>query len=126
MIVQKINQEDEDFWQLMGRHFASAKVKRDLGVAMSSDESYTWLLAMEKGRVVGFCAIVPVKDYEQIKHLYSIDGDAAVLSKILKVVAKGKQPKRAIVSPEELPVWESQGFTKTGKLKGRYIEVERA
>lgn len=61
MIIQKFNQEDPDFWLLMGRNFASASIRKELGVSMSSDESYSWLLAMEEGKVVGFCAIAPSK-----------------------------------------------------------------
>jgi hypothetical protein len=124
MIVEKMTQLDEGFWALMGPFFASAKVKRDLGVAMSSDENYKWILAFLKGQVVGFVTIVPGKDCEHVKHLYSVDSDHAVLTNLLKAATKTNPLKLAIVAPEELPIWEAHGFSKTGKTKGRYFEVK--
>lgn len=124
MIIEKMSQSDEGFWILMGPFFASAKVKRDLGIAMSSDESYRWIIALEKGEMVGFVAIVPGKGCEQVKHLYSTNSDSAVLAKLLKAATKTKQRKLATVLPEDLPLWEAHGFINTGKTKGRYVEVQ--
>jgi hypothetical protein len=47
-----------------------------------------------------------------------------VLAKLLEAATKTKSLKKAIVSSEELPIWEAHGFSNTGKTKGRYFEVK--
>jgi hypothetical protein len=130
MIIQKFNQEDEDFWRLMGRYFASAKIKRDLGISMSSDESYVWFLALDKGSVVGFCAIVPSKSCCELKHdyVFSDRGGAThqkVVSEALKYAIKTKsldKPIKSTVRFSELSFYETLGFLKVSD-KGQYVVV---
>jgi predicted N-acetyltransferase YhbS len=137
MIIQKINQNEEDFWKLMGPFFASAKVKRDLGVAMSSDESYTWLLVMEKGQVAGFCAIVPIKAGSfpftgagsDFRYFYVPPESAnrqRISDKLMKEALKTvkDQNLKAVILPDEKPFWESFGFVEVFR-RGKYPTMAR-
>jgi hypothetical protein len=58
LIVKTMSQDSEGFWQLMGRFFADRCVRKELGMAMSSDERYTWFVAIDGNTVLGFCAAV--------------------------------------------------------------------
>jgi hypothetical protein len=136
-VIEQMTQSDEGFWNLMGPFFASAKVKRDLGVAMSSDESYTWLLALTRGEVVGFCAIVFIKsgsfpfrgEGSDFRYFYALPEapDKNKISKKLMTEAlkltKGRNLK-AVILPEEKPFWESYGFSEVF-CRGRYPTMAR-
>jgi GNAT superfamily N-acetyltransferase len=125
VIIQKFNQEDPDFWLLMGRNFASAAIRRELGVPMSSDESYLWLLAMESGKVIGFCAIATNKKGDTIRHLYVVaeKRGQGIGGKLIKKAASTKSPKVATVSSKCLSLWSRCGFSPTGAERGQYVEV---
>ena len=57
MKIKKYDHAQRGFWQRMGPFFASASVQRELGVRMTSDDSYTWWLALdESSGVAGFAA----------------------------------------------------------------------
>lgn len=130
MIIERFNQEDPDFWQLMGRNFASSQIKRDLGIAMSSDDSYLWFLALEKGSVVGFCAIVPSKSHCELKHDYVFSDRLGathkkIVSEAVKYAAKTKalqKPIKATVKATEIDFYEMAGFSKVS-TKGQYAVV---
>lgn len=123
--VDQYNQEDDGFWDLMGRYFASAKVKRDLGIAMSSDETYIWFLAFADNDLAGFCAIVPQKSGTVLKHLYCISEVKGIDTQLIGcAVAAASKPIHATVKDEELPLYQKFEF-KEVKRRGQYIEVRR-
>lgn len=52
MKIQKMSQNDEGFWDLMGPFFASAEVQRKLKTSMLSDNAHAWFVAIEDGNVL--------------------------------------------------------------------------
>lgn len=122
--VEQFNQEDEGFWELMGRYFASAKVKRDLGIAMNSDETYQWFLAFIGDRLAGFCALSPAKTGTDLKHLYVVEGEGVETQLLGCAIAAASKPLRATVREDEFALYEKQGF-KVVKRRGQYIQIER-
>lgn len=127
MKIKEFNQEDAGFWQLMGRHFASPVIRRELGVAMSSDESYVWLLAMDGDSLVGFCAIAPQTNKASIRHLYVFPASRGkkIGTRLVSYAAKipTKTAKVATVSQQCLGIWARCGFQESGKVRGQYVEV---
>ena len=68
MKIKRYGHGEGDFWSMMGPFFASAKVRRELGGAMSSDENYTWWVAIDdNSQVAGFVA-VEIKDNKAVFH----------------------------------------------------------
>jgi len=66
---------EKDFWQIMGPCFASAEIRRHLGVPLTSDEGYVWFLAMNGVELSGFAAVKAQKNgICEFKHAY-IFGD---------------------------------------------------
>jgi N-acetylglutamate synthase-like GNAT family acetyltransferase len=123
--IERMTQSDNGFWELMGPFFASASIRRDLGIPMSSNQSYSWFLAIA-GDVVGFCATVPMADCVVIKHLYVTEkmrrqGIGGRL--INSAVASSKGRKIATISSKYLSLWSKCGFSSTGVTRGQYIKV---
>lgn len=125
--VQLFNQADKAFWEIMGPWFASAKLKRDLGIAMSSDDSYLWFIAFSDRRLVGFCAVVPRKKSAELKHLYVLSEaqSMGVETQLLGMaIASTASALKATVRKDELPHYEKQGFKVTSN-RGSYFQVAR-
>lgn len=62
-----------ELFALIGEYFASAAIRRDLGRPMSSDDSYTWIIAMDGDTVAGFSAIRLYKDMvAELVHAYTM------------------------------------------------------
>lgn len=124
MNVEKYAQSGEGFWELMGPMFASAKVKRDLGIAMSSDESYQWFLAFNGSELAGFCAVVPGKSVDYLKHLYAIDGAKVEVLLLGSAIAASTKTIQATAKESEVHHYLKQGF-KEVKQRGQYKILER-
>jgi len=58
IIIKSYSHGENDFWQLMGKYFASYQISKEMGNNIFSDSRYKWWLAIEKDVVVGFCAAI--------------------------------------------------------------------
>lgn len=124
--VQKITQSEEGFWDLMGPFFASALVKRELGVAMSSDESYTWFLAIAHGEVQGFCAVTNEKKGSRLRHVYVVPEHRhnGVATQVIGVaITSSPKPIVVTVKGSEVGFYKKFGFTLTDKKRGQYVDM---
>jgi GNAT superfamily N-acetyltransferase len=130
MKIQKMKQEDEGFWQLMGPYLVSNDVRKELGMAISSDTSYTWFLAVEDGKCIGFCAAKEINSATYFKgpglefrHRY-VDPDRrgnGIGKKLMEArlkFAEGRNVK-ATVTPDSQPTYEKLGFKKVFQ-RGQY------
>lgn len=127
--VEAFNQEDEGFWDLMGQYFASAKVKRDLGIAMSSDESYQWFLAFSGDRLAGFCAMTPEKVGSRLRHVYVLEEfrSNGVATQLIGVAISGSaKPIILTVKSEDSSLYSRFEFKPNGKARGQYIDLVKA
>lgn len=128
MKVEKMVQTDEGFWFLMGPFFASAKVKRELGIAMSSDESYTWFLALDKGEVLGFCAMTKERKGSRLRHVYVVEEHRKrkVATQVVGVaLTMSLKPISLTVKADDVSFYEKMGFSAAGKGRGSYVEMVR-
>lgn len=124
--VERYNQEDEGFWGLMGRYFASAKVKRELGVAMSSDETYSWFVAFKDGDLAGFCAMSPEKHGSRLRHVYVLPEHRSngIATQLVGVAIAGSpKPIALTVRKSEAAFYSRFEFKPNGKTRGQYIDL---
>lgn len=120
--VQKYSQSDEGFWELMGPMFASAELKKIMGVAMSSEESYTWMLASAGNNIVGFCAITPEKIGSRIRYVYA--ETEPVFTQLMGVAATlATAPVIRMEKASKAKKYDRFGLKPSGKTKGSYVEL---
>jgi len=130
MKIKVMKQDDEGFWQLMGPHLVSNAVRKELGMAISSDLSYTWFLAVEDGKCIGFCAAKEINSATYFKgpglefrHRY-VDpshrgnGVGKKLMEARLKFAEGRNVK-AVVIPDSQSTYEKLGFKKVFQ-RGQY------
>lgn len=128
MIIKTMTQDSEGFWQLMGRFFADRCVRRELGMAMSSDESYTWFVAIDGDTVLGFCAAVATRAGIEFKHRWVLpshrgQGIGRALFEA-RLDFAGDRPIKAVAVPSVQALFERHGFTKV-RQQGRYPVMKR-
>lgn len=124
--VQKYSQTDEGFWKLMGPMFASALIKRELGVAMSSDETYSWFLAFTGHQFAGFCALTPEKQGSRLRHVYALPdfrSNGVATQLIGSAIAASPKPIVLTVKGSEAGFYKRFGFQETNKKRGQYVEM---
>ena len=124
--VEQFNQEDEGFWNWMGRHFASAQIKRELGIPMSSDETYQWFLAFSGKDLAGFCAVTPERSGSRLRHVYVLpefrnSGTGKQL--IAAAITSVKKPLVVTVKADDASFYTKFEFKPNGKAKGQYIDM---
>jgi predicted N-acetyltransferase YhbS len=123
-----MSQDSEGFWELMGRFFADRGIRKELGTAMSSDERYTWFIAVEGGMVLGFCAAVSTPAGVEFKHRWVLPSrrgqgiGRTLFNARLDFV--GDRPVKAIVVPSVQALFERHGFVKV-RQQGRYPVMKR-
>lgn len=123
-----MSQDSERFWELMGRFFADRCIRKELGMAMSSDERYTWFVAIEGETVLGFCAAVNTPAGVEFKHRWVQpsrrgQGIGRALFDARLEFAKDR-PIKAIVVPSVQSLFERRGFVKV-RQQGRYPVMKR-
>jgi ribosomal protein S18 acetylase RimI-like enzyme len=126
---------NEFFWSKMGRFFASAKVRSDLGGYVTSDTRFTWWLAFDDAnQVMGFCASRRDKTGAQVYLTYdyvlpNLRGQGiycALFQARLEAVLQDANIKRlfAVCGKMSLGMYEKHGFVTYGQ-RGGYTLVER-
>lgn len=131
MKIQQYGHGELNFWQVMGPNFASAKVQRDLGVPMTSDEATTWFVAMDGETVAGFAAVRLTKSgVAELKHAYVFEPyrQQGVYAQLLDARLRfarqvGATSCRATVAPAIQQHYADAGFTET-RRQGRYVHFE--
>lgn len=132
MNIKKYEHGARGFWQRMGPFFASARVQRELGVRMASDDSYTWWLALsESGDVAGFAAAQEQKNgvvilrHAWIQPEYRENGiyEALFDRRLGDLKEDGHDRFRVTTSGNALALIKRKGFEETGG-RGSYTTLE--
>lgn len=132
MISYEIVDQGTRFYHLMGPFLVSRDVRRELGVPISSDENYRWVIAMKSGSVVGFAAVELLGDIAQLRHAYvvpecrglGIYGDM-ITSREKIARRSGCRTLKAVASPNSVDALERRGYKRI-KKRGKYTVMEVA
>jgi GNAT superfamily N-acetyltransferase len=120
--------DSEGFWEMMGRFFADRHIRKELGMAMSSDERYTWFVAVNGATVLGFCAAVFTPAGVEFKHRWVLpshrgQGIGYALFEARLEFARDR-PIKAVAVPSVQALFERHGFVKV-RQQGRYPVMKR-
>lgn len=116
MKIKRYKHGEGDFWNLMGPFFASAAVRRELEIAMSSDENYIWFLALDGGAVIGFAALEMNGEVAILRHAYVVPERRAngIYVKILAARLDYAKTRASLLKvtadPEMTETLKAQGF----------------
>ena len=120
-----MQQTDQGFWEIMGPIFASKDIRKALGIAPASDETYLWEVCVTQDACLcGFSALVPGR--KEIKHGY-VFPEFRRLGIYRKLVKKhietakelGLSHLSATTTNDSLPLLLELGFVKIGQ-RGKY------
>ena len=90
-IIQLTNQ-DERFYPLLGPFLARREVEKEIGYRIYDDDGKVWFVALEDGRVIGFCyRLEKPKGTFQIGSCYTVPEHRGkgVFQKLLDEALKG-------------------------------------
>lgn len=130
MKIKQFNQNNDDFWKLIGPFLVSSHVRKELGMAISSDESYFWFLAIENDECIGFCAARKINSATyftgeglEFRHRYVMPGrrGEGIGRKLMQTrlkFAAGFNVK-ATVTPLSQATYEKHGFKKVAQKRSQ-------
>ncbi len=74
-MIIKITNQDENFYQYMGKFFGSRLIERQTNDRIYDDDNKTWYLYLEEGKVKGFVSICKniIKNIYATKEEYLIE-----------------------------------------------------
>ena len=129
MEIKQYAHGEGDFWCKMGPFFASRQVRNELGIAMSSDESYTWFVAFNGDEVVGFAAVEITGGTAVLRHAYVNPANRAngIYAKMLEarmVSGKGRASLiKVTANVDSIEHLRGHGFTAVS-TRGQYTNME--
>lgn len=107
MIVKMVN-KDEKFYQYMGKFFGSRLIQKQTNDRIYDDDSKQWYLYLEEEKVMAFVSI----SRNVIKNVYTTK--EKYLEEILKRIKKENEITYSIVTKYYQEIYERVGF-KIGK-----------
>jgi len=130
--IVKMEHGESGFWDALGPFFASRDVRKELGIAMSSDENYVWFVALSgDNKVAGFAALECKGSRADCHHLYIVPEFRnrllfPALFKTREKYAWGKGIRRIIVvsNPATSHWMPNLGYTEKSK-RGKYTRWEK-
>ena len=130
MTYQWFTHSDEEFWRICGRFFASRAIRATLGMPLSSDDNYRWLVAFDGTIVAGFAAIDTKMTHKSLlRHSFVFPEyrKIGIYKRLLEIrldrLAELNAKKlEATATAESLPLLIAAGFREVLK-KGKYTVV---
>jgi GNAT superfamily N-acetyltransferase len=124
MNIKETNHNDESFRIDMFPFFASRAVRRELGIALSSEDSYVWFIAYIDDVVAGFAAL-DVKGTE-LRHAYIVPEHRGkgIYTQLLDARLKkarelGLHTLKCVAAPDSVAILQKAGFAESGN-RGKY------
>lgn len=121
-----------DFWQRMGPFLASAAVRRELGIPITSDEDTAWWLAIGKdGQTLGFAAARRKGDVCEMRHAYVVPEARGhgiyrqlCAERLAECSTWGCRLARSTVKTKNQGLFETLGFRAVA-TRGQYTVMEK-
>lgn len=129
----KTIKHSKELFCLIGEYFASAAIRKIFDEPMTSDESYTWFLAIDGDTVQGFAAVrITPKSVGELNYCYVLpeyrgNGIATNLlnHRIEFLKSLGINTAESIIVDARLETFTGLGFEKVGS-RGRYIRIRKS
>jgi N-acetylglutamate synthase-like GNAT family acetyltransferase len=126
----RVMTQGSDFYLALGPFLVSRDVRRELGMPISSDKTYRWIVAFDKDNVAGFAALELRGEWAQLRHAYVVSSyrGQGIYSELLKrrlnlAREKGIVTVKVVASPASVEVLRRYGFEKVGS-RGKYTRME--
>lgn len=133
MKIVRYQHGEGDFWYRMGPFLASASVRRELGVPITSDKDMVWWLAIDNdGQTIGFAAAKLRKDVCEMRHAYVVPEargkgvyHALCQARLEECQKWEAKVARSTVNEYSLPVFLELGFKPVSNRGKKYTVVEK-
>lgn len=128
ILVLKSKENPEKFWPLMGPAFASASIRRELGIAMSDNDDCIWFVSVKDNALVGFACLEIKKKGCYFRHAYVVKEErnhgvfSDLLNKRLKHAESLGLPIYVTAAPDIQETYKKQGFI-TQSTRGKYATM---
>lgn len=124
-------QQNDEFYAIMGKHFASLDIAKELESQLYNKENSVWYLIVDESetplRVIGFAAIYVTSKHYFLDNLYVFPEfrGQGVAKQLVKSIVEGftDMPIKCIaVNPYALKVFNDFGFEEVGQ-NGKYKKL---
>jgi len=133
LLVVDSCQQDEDFYAIMGRHFASLDIAKEMERQLYNKELSTWYLIIDDTElqvcVKGFASVFYNEKYYFLDNLYVFPEfrNDKIASEIVQVIVSDftdKPIKCVATNPYALKIFQSLGFVEVGQ-NGKYKKLTK-
>ncbi len=118
-MVVKITNQNENFYQYMGKFFGSRLVERQTNDRIYDDDNKQWYLYLEQDKVKAFVSI----SKNVIKNVYTTKDEYLV--EILKNITKEMLITDSIVTNVYCEVYETCGFEIKNQAYKNFVTISR-
>lgn len=102
-------------------------LKQNYNYPFRTSERYTWYIALDKKRVVGFIPVEHKRRENIINNYYMEKNDADILKQLLEKVISGTDENEeltAVAIIEHSPIFKEYGFSEE-KVWTRYVKMKK-
>lgn len=131
-MITHYHHDDAGLWSAIGKYFASAELRKELGGPMSSNDNYHWFVSSHKGEINGFAALEIKKSGVWFRHSYVFESSRnnGVYGELLKARMNFCQQQGVDIVPmitcvatgDSLPSLQKIGF-KVISERGKYTTL---
>lgn len=127
--IFKSDSQDDVFYSIMGRYFASLDIAKELDRQLYNKSNSVWYISMYKNTVLGFAALYDNGKYYFLDNLYVLpefrnDGTAKEIVEEIVSDHKDKPIKCVANNPYALKILYSLGFVEVGQ-NGKYKKLSK-
>lgn len=125
--VFKSEYQDNKFYALMGRHFASLDIAKELEQQVYNKDNTTWFLKIHRDEVLGFVSVFDKGKHYFIDNLYVLPEarNKGIAKELIEEIVErytNKPIKCVACNPYALSLFNQYGFVEVGQ-NGKYKKL---
>jgi len=125
--VYRSEYQDNKFYAMMGRYFASLDIAKELERQLYNKDNSVWYVSTYRDKVLGFAAVFDSKNHYFLDNLYVLPDHrgASVASEIVAYIVgdfTDKPIKCVANNPGALKIFERHNFVEVG-MNGKYKKL---